>query len=460
MKPNQKTNPSKLVVEHSISGQGLNGEREEKLPLKSSPLSPPSTEPSTTQTKHSRYTKKENNGTKSAELPKAKKRQGRHRARQDYATAQASTKSKNRPKSPVSTTSSPTIQSVRSNSDSHSVMAPAEVLSPEKNADFPPLSSVPPSPRSDASFRTPTSYTPTLISQKATVRPPPGLLPPPGFTSSSPSPQSGTGAPMAVSPRHLSPMKHMPDSIPGLELSQSSSMFHLQPESMPSPPLNDLMYLLKNNDQTPQSVLFPAHISDNSLNYREDSENSILNSTLRPPSLTPPISESSHAAETHEEAPEDVQALLGAGSNFNVMNFLDGILSETSQQPNRNDETKDVAAKESIPPFQSQSAGVPLDPWNTSTNSTSIDNSLATIIGRITDVEVTALQGQNDHHETIIAGIPLNSNAPPLLTSSAFQGNSAYAELTYASLVTEVDEEESDSFLEPDSFYSQLLGED
>jgi hypothetical protein len=122
------------------------------------------------------------------------------------------------------------------------------------------------------------------------------------------------------------------------------------------------------------------------------------------------------------------------------------------------DSTRQTQPEEVYNVTSTAASPVPLDPWNSLSGPSLRRNPLATIIGRISDVEATAFQNQDEHHE--IAGIPLNSDAPSLLSPSALQSNIASIEPTYASLVADVHEDDNDSFLEPDSFYSQLLGEE
>ena len=54
----------------------------------------------------------------------------------------------------------------------------------------------------------------------------------------------------------------------------------------------------------------------------------------------------------------------------------------------------------------------------------------------------------------------MNNNAPSLLATSKLQNKTttAYAETAYASIVSDEGGDDGD-FLEPDSFYNQLLGE-
>jgi hypothetical protein len=129
------------------------------------------------------------------------------------------------------------------------------------------------------------------------------------------------------------------------------------------------------------------------------------------------------------------------------MSFLDGIM---------NDAAKPSQLEKSVQNAAGAANSVSLDPWNSLPDKPARSNPLAAIIGRISDVEATTLRGQDDQHE--IAGIPLTSNAPSLLTPSALQNNISGMEPIYASLATEVEDE--DDLLEPDSFYSQLLGGD
>ena len=232
------------------------------------------------------------------------------------------------------------------------------------------------------------------------------------------------------------------DSIPG------SDIIH-------SPPLNnDLLSFIGSSSNTPiESSLFQPPPDDNSPRTASDSALQ-FRPQFMPPTLEP--SATTETTNSSEEAP-DVQALLGAGSNFNVSNFLDGILGDPVQQqpppqPVISEVTQEPttrASSESTIPFQANTIGVSLDPWNSSENTLSTNNPLA------------ALQGAVGQQESpIIAGIPLNSsNAPSLLSASNNTANTEYAEPAFARHISDEGEDEGD-LLEPDSFYSQLLGED
>ena len=244
-------------------------------------------------------------------------------------------------------------------------------------------------------------------------------------------------------------MSLMSDSLAGMETSQSS-LFHLQPE------LPALLSLI-NDDNLSDNMLFRAPSTDDPQSPPATALSDI-SMHIRPSSTTPPLLESLSATDCNDEAPDDVQTLLGASSNFNVTNFLDGLLSDSMHQQSRNDQAQEAPmSTEALDLFNA--SAVPLDPWNPSFASESPrNNPLAAIIGRISDEQDTALRGEEDHHETLIAGIPLSSNTPTLLSPSALQNAGDYAEPAYASFVNE--REEDDESLEPDSFYSQLLGED
>jgi hypothetical protein len=263
----------------------------------------------------------------------------------------------------------------------------------------------------------------------------------------SPLHPAGENTPCLLSPQQsfaeLSPSKTL-NFLPEIEASRSH-LFQLHHESVPSPSLLGLRSPRvgdESNQCSPQRTFF---------------ENSILISELLPPppSLTPPLLDLDHSQSDFPEIIEEstgVKDLLGSESSFNVMSFLDIIMNDSANQT-QPEEVYNVTAAAAA-----AANPVPLDPWNSQSRPSLRRNPLATIIGRISDVEATAFQGQGEHHE--IAGIPLNSDAPSLLSPSALQSNIAGIEPTYASLASEVHEDENDSFLEPDSFYSQLLGEE
>ena len=307
-----------------------------------------------------------------------------------------------------------------------------------------PVSSAQPSPRSDTS-----NITPKPLPTKGMMRPPPGLLPPPGFVEppfssecTSPSRSKGANTPTLLSREpsfsEPSPTK-TPNIMPEMKVPVSPP-FRLHHESIPSPSLAGLL---------------SPHLEDDDKQHSPNEEfvnNSMLITDLLPPPprLTPPLLESvqSDVAESVNES-ADVQDLLGSNNSFNVMSFLDGIM---------NDPPKPIRSKEPVQAASTPAGANPvsLDPWGNSLSQESPrNNPLAAIIGRISDVEATTLRGQDDQLE--IAGIPLTAgNAPSLLSPSALQSNISAIEPTYASLATEVHDED-DELLEPDSFYSQLL---
>lgn len=311
-----------------------------------------------------------------------------------------------------------------------------------------PISSAQPSPRSEASAVTP---------KPIPLRPPPGLLPPPGFADppppgfvepapserASPTQQSGDATPTLLSPQpsfsELSPTKTT-NILPELQAS-TSPPFRLHHESIPSPSLAGLLSPRIEDDDPERSP------------NKEFVNSSMLITDLLPPppSLTPPLLETAQSDVLDGAEETGVQDLLGSSnSSFNVMNFLDGIMNDAAKQAQPEESAQSNTAASTANP-------VSLDPWNSLTQAPPQSNPLAAIIGRISDVEATTLHSQNDQHE--IAGIPLTSNTPSLLTPSALHSNISSMEPTYASLATEVEDEgEDDGFLEPDSFYSQLLG--
>ena len=145
------------------------------------------------------------------------------------------------------------------------------------------------------------------------------------------------------------------------------------------------------------------------------------------------VSNNSIVSNNSNDEGTDVQALLGAGSNFNISNFLDGLLGDsTSTQI-----TTPLFTEAESKPIESSTSditsfSVPLDPWNHS---------------------------DQEPSTAMIAGIPLNNNVLPLLSEN--YTNVIFAEPAYASFVADDDGAgDSDDFLEPDSFYNNLLGED
>jgi hypothetical protein len=327
---------------------------------------------------------------------------------------------------------------------------PKRSTSEESVPNSTPVSSAQPSPRSEASLNTP-----KLMATAGTLRPPPGLLPPPGFAD---PPPPGFPVP-PISSERISPTQHAGEETPTL-LSPQPSFSELSPSKTPSI-LSELQSSTSppfrtHHDSIPSpslSGLLSPHLEDGDPGLSPNKE--FVNSSMLitdllplPPRLTPPLLESnqSDVADTADGA--DVHDLLGSSnSNFNVMSFLDGIM---------NDAAKPSQLEKSVQNAAGAANSVSLDPWNSLPDKPARSNPLAAIIGRISDVEATTLRGQDDQHE--IAGIPLTSNAPSLLTPSALQNNISGMEPIYASLATEVEDE--DDLLEPDSFYSQLLGGD
>lgn len=397
--------------------------------------------------KNSRHVKTPKDETKSSESKRGSQRkQGRSKAKRTSL-----------PELPAanmnSKTQEPTPREVSTKKSDHPL-----IVTQLPEADFPPLSSIPSSPKNEATSEGTTTHSrqpdvPTPPSPKATLRPPPGLLPPPGFS------YDETNTPPILSPlnstsHHTSPVKmtQLSDRVHGHDISESSFFDLHQRELSQSPPLlQGLLFGARDDDES-----FPIeHSSNNSIQdtpVRTISDNSIRFSGLRPPSLTPPVLESL-STETHD----DVHTLLGANSDFNVTSFLDGLLSDSTQTERSTDNMIDTPALSAEPLIHFNASAVPLDPWNSSSES-SRNNPLAAVIGKISNAE--SMEDEYNQ-ETVIAGIPLKTSTPSLLTPSAFQNVGSFAEPAYASLVSERnDEDDTDSFLEPDSFYNQLLGED
>jgi len=167
----------------------------------------------------------------------------------------------------------------------------------------------------------------------------------------------------------------------------------------------------------------------------------------------------------------DVSNLLDPNSSdFNVTNFLDGILGDSiPQRPSRVNTSSSSSDEigEAIPLGSKPIGAVSLDPWNImGAAESSSSDPLAVLQGTVVN------QTAND--EPLIAGIPLTGNVPSLFGGSANSGSSllgsagikptastsSFAEPAYASLVSDDGGGEDESVeLEPDSFYSQLLGE-
>jgi len=417
--------------------------------------SPSYKESSVPQTKPARQTKKSTNGTKNTDQTKGK--QGKQKSASKKAT------SKKPPKS-TEPTKKCTLKE-----------------QPKLNVEYPPLSS------NQAPSPTLNKMSNHAHPKVANVRPPPGLLAPPGFLDQPDLEDLSTPSSPASSPQRLSFSSHnsrSPNPSP-------SNSHHTMPdiisgiipvmEIIPSPPPdNDLLLSLigSNDNLSKQTVLessplFQAHHNDHSSPRMGKDSTLSLPPAFRPQSFTPPILEPSPTViDTSNKGSEspDVQALFGAGSNFNVTNFLDGILSESTQPPIIREvvQQKPVEVAKSVP-FQAKATiggSVSLDPWNSNNPLLSPDTSN-------NNDPLAVLQGTviNNHQESsIIAGIPLNSNAPSLLsssTSSNLQSKASssntitYAEPAYASvIVSDQGGGDDDDFLEPDSFYNQLLGED
>ena len=284
------------------------------------------------------------------------------------------------------------------------------------DADFPPLLHNPPS--------------------ETLNRPKSGLAAPPGFfgapqesLSLTPSPPSSLS-----SDRILLPIHHSSATIQPLPDNKSEI------EIMPSQPLL-LSAVGSSGDEMPLvSSLFRPSPDDSFSRASIDNIAPLTVNNIAPLSALSFRSqsfgiESSIVSNNSNDEDTDVQALFGAGSNFNVSKFLDGILGDSTSSTQistplfTEEETKPTECSTSdITTFQANSISVPLDPWNHS-------------------------------DQTMIAGIPLNSNILPLLSEN--YTNVIFAEPAYASFVADNDGAgDSDDFLEPDSFYKNLLGED
>ena len=204
-------------------------------------------------------------------------------------------------------------------------------------------------------------------------------------------------------------------------------------------PNGDFLRLSGRGNESLENALFQHQSHDSSPMVLSDIE--LSTHTFRSQSYTPPIIETTPIVESNHGEGPDVQALLGAGSNFNVSNFLNGILSEsTHPSPSRNVIQKPAEVAESDP-FKAMTIGVSLDPWNTYDNSATNNTPL--------DI----LQGIVNHQNSPLVGVPLTSDSSHLNFT-----NVEYSGLAYARNVS--DEGEDSDSLEPDSFYSQLLGED
>jgi hypothetical protein len=215
-------------------------------------------------------------------------------------------------------------------------------------------------------------------------------------------------------------------------------------ENMNCPPLNnDLVCLIERGDKSLRSSFFQLPPNGNSPKAGSDIALSVPSYSSQ--LFTPTLVERSSKIEIHNDEAPDVRTLLGAGTNFNVSNFLDGILGDSTQQtPTRNEVVEKPAEVTEAIPFQTSTTGVPLDPWNHRDNS-------------INNNHLLASQGAINYQESL----SLNSNVPSLLAESNLLNfaNAIYAEPAYASVFTD-DGGGEDDFVEPDSYYNQLLGED
>ncbi len=288
-------------------------------------------------------------------------------------------------------------------------------------AELPPLSHAPMSQKPNQ---------PKQAHLTSNIRPPPGLLAPPGFFSQPDI--NGVSA-------HSSP-----SSSPPSRKIQLASNCHPETEIMHCPKLNnDLVYSVERGDESLNSSLFQLPPSGNS--PKAGGEIALSTSTYSSHFFTPTLVEPSSNIEVNDIEAPDVRSLLGAGTNFNVSNFLDGILGDSIQQtPARNEVLEKPAVVTEAIPFQTNTTGVPLDPWNHR-------DSL------INNHHLLASQGAINYRESL----SLNSNVPSLLAESNLLNfaNAIYAEPAYASVFTD-DDGEDDDFAEPDSYYNQLLGED
>lgn len=190
------------------------------------------------------------------------------------------------------------------------------------------------------------------------------------------------------------------------------------------------------------------------------SDGSLSVKPFRQQSFTPPIVEPPQSTDTNVNAPYgDVQALLGAGSNFNVSNFLDGILGDSA--PQQEQEQAPIMSEVVQKPVEEAEstlfqAGVSLDPWHSNSMS---DGNGTNPLAALRGVAVE----QQQQESSMIAGIPLTGNAPSLLAPSKTQSNivtnTEEPEPAYAGIASIISDD-NDEMLEPDSFYSKLLGED
>ena len=278
------------------------------------------------------------------------------------------------------------------------------------SADFPPLSTA-------------------NTSVATNVRPPPGLVAPPGFKD---QPDFSNSLPMSPQNSSVvsSPTQSAASPNAGLSLADSSLQLPASAPALPFP--NDGLSL--------GGMLAPP--ADSSPKTRNEDIMSFLD--MRPASTSPPLM-------PKPQSSEDVQDLFASSNDdFNIGNFLDGILSDEPPTPVVNRETPKPHTRTESNPFQPVAA-VPLDPWNNSSANSSTEDPLAALIGS------TSTQGSRND-SSVIAGISLNSNAPTLF-GTTIQNDTAASEPAYASLISDDGEKDNDTFLEPDSFYNQLLGE-
>ncbi|KAL3815945.1 hypothetical protein ACHAXA_000001 [Cyclostephanos tholiformis] len=274
------------------------------------------------------------------------------------------------------------------------------------------------------------------------VRPPPGLLAPPGFFFGQPN-LEGLSAHSSPSSSPLRLSSHRSPKI------QLVSDYNPDMKIMNRQPLNnDLLCLIGRGDKLLESSIFQPPPNGNS--PRAGSNIALSSRSFGPQSFTPTKVEPSSKIEINNCEAPDVQTLLGAGSNFNVSNFLDGILGDSTQQtPSRNEVVEKPTEVTEAIPFQANTIGVPLDPWNHCDDSMNSNPLLGS-------------QGAINYQESpMIAGISLNSSVPSLLAEPNLLNfaNAIYAEPAFTSVVTDDVGGEGD-LLEPDSFYNQLLGED
>ena len=294
------------------------------------------------------------------------------------------------------------------------------------DADFPPLLHNPPS---------------ETLTRPVQANLTSGLAAPPGFfgapqqesLSSKPSPPSSLSSDRILLPIHHSSatIQPLPDNKSEIEIMPSQplqlSAVGSSGDEMPlvsslfRPPPDDSFSRASIENIAPLSVNNIAPLP--ALSFRSQSFG--IESSL--------VSNNSIVSNNSNDEGTDVQALLGAGSNFNISNFLDGLLGDsTSTQI-----TTPLFTEAESKPIESSTSditsfSVPLDPWNHS---------------------------DQEPSTAMIAGIPLNNNVLPLLSEN--YTNVIFAEPAYASFVADDDGAgDSDDFLEPDSFYNNLLGED